>query len=310
MLHKGKGGNNIPELGMAQAVLDSLSGHIAVLDRSGRIVAVNAAWKELDSICNYAPGFKVSVGDNYFEAAALLPPERRRGGRVCTRLKDVLTGLREEYSFEYPAAAGGGKRWFRLSARAIADGSSVVGIVLTLTDITPLRHTELQIKRLAVTDTMTGLLNRNACYSLLNRLMRRSRKYGLPLTVCYIDLDDLKNVNDTFGHREGDRVIKAAARLVKSVIREGDAVCRMGGDELLIVLPGCGAGDAEGLLGRVKALFGRLNDKKMLPSGIDFSYGLAEYDAAAGVDAGELVHTADKAMYSMKSAKKNRHGLL
>lgn len=89
----------------------------------------------------------------------------------------------------------------------------------------------------ANTDIMTGVLNRRAGLELFSKKLNFSKIYGENLVVCFVDVDRLKLVNDTFGHEEGDKLLISAAKILRENIRETDLVIRMGGDEFLVVFP-------------------------------------------------------------------------
>ena len=100
-----------------------------------------------------------------------------------------------------------------------------------------LRNTQADGLRLAVTDPLTGLFNRRYALPHLARIAERSRKSGVPFAVMVLDLDRFKRINDTYGHRAGDLVLKEVARRLKANLRSVDLVSRIGGEEFLIVLP-------------------------------------------------------------------------
>ena len=92
-------------------------------------------------------------------------------------------------------------------------------------------------QRNAVTDALTGLLNRHAIYPILNQEMERAARYARPFSIILFDIDEFKAVNDTFGHLEGDKVLRELSKLVSGLLRKTDYAGRWGGEEFLLILP-------------------------------------------------------------------------
>lgn len=111
----------------------------------------------------------------------------------------------------------------------------------------------------ALTDGLTGLYNRRAWGRLLNQEEERCQRYGLPSTIFSLDLNDLKQVNDQFGHAQGDRLIQNAANLLTRSMRSNDVIARIGGDEFVILCPEMTMLDAEGLFDRLLSIFAEVN---------------------------------------------------
>ena len=126
-----------------------------------------------------------------------------------------------------------------------ADGSIVIGEAQTTLilggvqgvtrDVTELRSLQANLAALAMRDPLTGLANRRLLDELFEASLSRERRNGAPLAVVYIDLDDFKEVNDTFGHDAGDMVLCETARRLRSTVRSTDLVARIGGDEFVIM---------------------------------------------------------------------------
>lgn len=292
---------------VAQAVLDSLDDHIAILDSEGKIIAVNMAWKNYTNAeCDHCIQ-RSKIGGNYIEACKLAAQKEKRLSRVYHNLRLVLEGEKPKYSIEYPCRAESGMRWYLLTVKPVKASGRLSGAIVTHTDITRRKLAELESRRLAVTDSMTGILNRKAGLDLLQFQIRLCRKNKTSLTICYIDLDNLKYVNDNFGHNEGDKVIKTTVKTIKSALRETDSMSRLGGDEILLILPNTPLAECNSVIRRISGLVRNKNVSSSKPYKIEFSYGLAEYDASIKHTPEELIDVADANMYRMKSAKKKEH---
>jgi diguanylate cyclase (GGDEF)-like protein len=155
----------------------------------------------------------------------------------------------------------------------------------------------VETMRLALTDPLTGLGNARHFLERLERALDRTEAHGLPLTLCLVDVDDFKLVNDRFGHPAGDRVLVEVA----ACLRGGEAF-RLGGDEFALLLPGRDA--AQGLV-VVEAVL-RRTAATQHPHGapVTASAGIATYPSG-GIDRGELVRAADRALYEAKHLGKD-----
>jgi len=165
-----------------------------------------------------------------------------------------------------------------------------------------------ETERSARTDALTGLSNRRVFHETLDAEIRRSRRYRWPVTVLMLDLDHFKDVNDTFGHMLGDLVLERVGGIVRHAVRDADAACRFGGEELAVVLPETaregGYAVAERIRRRVEQAFqGRPVDGHDISMTI--SAGLATFPED-GLHAEELLARADEALYGAKHAGRNR----
>ena len=156
----------------------------------------------------------------------------------------------------------------------------------------------------AAHDAMTGILNRRAGLQFLDTALALANRQGQPLSLLYLDVNDLKRVNDTLGHAAGDALIQSVAGLLRMHVRASDMVCRMGGDEFLIVLQNCKEADA----GRLERELARAAEAVYAhgdtPYKVSFSTGVASWEPGGAVDAAALVARADAAMFAHKRASK------
>lgn len=288
----------------AQSILDSLSEHIAILDRTGEIITTNEAWNKFAASNSVTPLDRVGPGQNYLEVCEASAGMDKRLARVARKIKSVLDGTRGKFSVEYPCHSKNDKSWFLLSVTPLKTDGKISGAVVSHLDITRRKLAETETRRLAVTDPMTGILNRNAGMNFIQSQLKKCRKHKNPMTLCYIDLDNLKYVNDNFGHKEGDRVIISVVRIIKRALRETDVMCRMGGDEILLILPDTTIEECTTVIDRINNMIENKNLKSSKPYGIEFSHGLAEYNPHNKFTAEELVDAADKNMYKMKTTRK------
>lgn len=166
----------------------------------------------------------------------------------------------------------------------------------------PLRTTLLRLQHEANHDALTGLPNRNLFMDRLGQALFMASRNSTSFAVVFIDLDDFKNINDTYGHAAGDAVLCATAKHLRNGVRDQDTVARLGGDEFaLILLDISQREDVQNVLGKLLAAFavGTSFEKKHFP--IRASLGVDIYPEG-GCDTNTLMQNADHAMYSAKAA--------
>lgn len=165
------------------------------------------------------------------------------------------------------------------------------------------KRMEEELKRLAHYDTLTGAYNRGYGLELLQRQLKLSKRDKSPLLLAYSDLDNLKDINDEFGHKEGDSVMVQVAKLFKSILREVDIITRMGGDEFLVIFLDSTLKEILIIRERLSKELTRLNQISKKPYKIEFSTGFSNYDPANPQSMDELIRIADQMMYEEKKRK-------
>jgi len=169
--------------------------------------------------------------------------------------------------------------------------------------------TELQIKKMATHDSLTGLPNRNLLFDRLNQALVRARRDRTRTGVLFLDLDRFKEINDSLGHDAGDLVLQTTARRMTQQLREEDTVARVGGDEFVIIIQDLHEGSettaiAEKLLSAIQAPICLEKDGKRLERVIGASIGISIFPDH-GSEAGILISRADNAMYRSKQTGRN-----
>jgi diguanylate cyclase (GGDEF)-like protein len=214
----------------------------------------------------------------------------RRGDDVHARVSGVVSVARRDRPFSVAE-----RELFHYLAEQAAVSIENVGLHET-------------VERQAVTDELTGLFNRRRFQEAMATEVERSKRFGQPVGLVLLDLDDFKAVNDTYGHQQGDLVLREVARVLRETSREIDEPARYGGEELAVVLPGTDLEGAYNLAERVRAGIEEL----ALPLldgdgtlGVTASFGVATLPGSAD-DMRELVAAADEALYRAKRAGKNR----
>ena len=163
------------------------------------------------------------------------------------------------------------------------------------------------LREQATHDPLTGLWNHEEILRILERELSRAEREGGYVSAIMADLDHFKRINDTYGHMAGDGVLRVTARRMLSLIRNYDSVGRYGGEEFLIVLPGCNGDHAAALGERLRECIGR--DNMDIPEGmiaVTISLGVATGRKGRKCDVNSLVRAADLALYRAKKNGRNR----
>jgi diguanylate cyclase (GGDEF)-like protein len=182
-----------------------------------------------------------------------------------------------------------------LTVRALAQAAAHTALAL--------RNAALldEVERLATRDALTGLANRRLFEESLARETARSRRLGTPLSLAVFDVDHFKQVNDTYGHLTGDAVLREVAGAIETGVKSFDVAARYGGDEFVILLPGCGAIDAYRVAERVRTQVAR----EVEGAPVTLSAGVSTMPDNA-VDGERLVAAADSALYDAKRSGRDR----
>jgi diguanylate cyclase (GGDEF)-like protein len=161
-----------------------------------------------------------------------------------------------------------------------------------------LEHAQGRLRRMVITDPLTGCRNRRFFDEIIGRELQRHRRYGIPLSLLFVDIDRFKTINDTYGHDVGDEVLKHVAKFLLANIREADYVFRWGGDEFLALLS-CSEAEARKRGAALEVAFTGSPGVQSMPAEVRLSIGCAEVrDDAA--DVMSLVKVADGRMYENK----------
>ncbi|PUA19084.1 biofilm regulation diguanylate cyclase SiaD [Glaciimonas sp. PCH181] len=169
-----------------------------------------------------------------------------------------------------------------------------------------MRELNVALKEASATDALTGLGNRRMLMEQLKSEVARWERMRRPFAIAIADIDHFKEVNDTYGHEGGDKVLTEIAQILKSGMREYDCCGRWGGEEFLIVLPEATAYDAGSIIERLRHAIETSDiqlENKLVP--LSASFGIAEY--FPGETISDLINRADAAMYAAKRAGRNRH---
>jgi diguanylate cyclase (GGDEF)-like protein len=152
-------------------------------------------------------------------------------------------------------------------------------------------------------DPLTRISNRRALVEQTHRARSFADRYGLPVSMAYLDLDGFKQINDRLGHGTGDKILIATAAVIEKFLRPSDVLARIGGDEFAVLLPATGGEDAGRIIERVRVEFARLMREQPWP--VTLSVGLVSFFPPLS-SVSEMIRAADEAMYCAKTQGKNR----
>ncbi len=176
----------------------------------------------------------------------------------------------------------------------------------SIVDITDRKRMEEELRALSLVDELTGLYNRRGFMTLATQQLRVARRENRSDVLAFLDLDDLKGINDAQGHHAGDRALVELADVLRQTVRESDIVARLGGDEFCVLMSGADETQAEGLLQRLAEGIDRRNAAGDLPFRLAASTGMARFDPAASDGLDDLLRRADQLMYEQKRRKGRR----
>jgi diguanylate cyclase (GGDEF)-like protein/PAS domain S-box-containing protein len=218
----------------------------------------------------------------------------------------------ESWTQEYRITdAGGESHWIRDFTHAERDDGGAVkayeGYVIDITAQkaaeTALRQREEQLRMLSLSDGLTGLYNRRGLFALGEHALRSARRRAKGLGVIVVDVDGLKDINDRFGHAQGDEALRAVADAIRASIRESDVVGRVGGDEF-VVLAEDEPDVTRDLVARLRRRAARCNEKQGRPFRLTLSIGAVDWEPGESVTLQELIERANQRRYDDKRERR------
>lgn len=306
-----------------RTIMDALAEGVVLIDDRGQIVMTNVAFAQTVNLdIREIPGRQLTTFAWGF-------PE----GSDVVRLpweSAVESGVAQEGVLVMLTVPGRGHRYFSLNATPIMDDDGHVrGALTTFDDQTEIvqKNNELkkaldtlsaqqveiekqneELRLLATRDPLTGCLNRRAFFDIFEKEFVAARKRFQMLACVMCDIDHFKSINDTFGHSVGDKVIQKMAECVRQAVRENDHVCRYGGEEFCVLLPGLDMEAAAVVAERVRVSIEAEAAQSLRLTGdrtITASFGVTDLNAGAG-DLADLIDQADNALYRSKDNGRNQ----
>lgn len=171
--------------------------------------------------------------------------------------------------------------------------------------IARIQHVKLQerLRSMSVSDELTGLYNRRGFFTIAEQELKLANRLRRTIFLFYIDIDNLKEINDKSGHLEGDMMILETANILRGTFRQSDTIARIGGDEFVIILNGAKEADVEILASRLQKNLDDSNERMNHSNQLSMSIGIAFYNPENPASIDELLSQADKSMYEQKKYK-------
>ncbi len=187
-----------------------------------------------------------------------------------------------------------------ISARPLFEEGKFVGVLSAFTDITARKRAEDMLRALLLIDELTGLYNRRGFWALSQQQLKMADRTKRRLFLLFADFDNLKGINDAFGHPEGDRTLIEVADVFRETFRESDIVARIAGDEFVVLAMETGGASADVLATRLRKDLEARNAREGRRYKLSLSVGVAHYDPEFPCSIDELIAQADRAMYEQK----------
>jgi diguanylate cyclase (GGDEF)-like protein/PAS domain S-box-containing protein len=227
----------------------------------------------------------------------LIPANRSLGYvEKYRRVLETASVLEEEFevtSRDFDAA------WIHHQVVPLEDG-----VAITSRDITERKRQEEALRALSLVDELTGLYNRRGFLTLAQQQLKQARRGHRELVLLFVDMDDFKEINDTFGHHEGDAALVRASEILKHTFRDSDIIARLGGDEFVVLATDTGKAGSEIIIQRLREELRNRNERDGYPYRLSFSVGAARFDPEAPPTIEELLAAADAMLYAQKRHKR------
>jgi len=278
--------------GKYRSLVESSDDFIYVVDREYRYLHMNRKHRA-------RAGFSGEeyVGHSYREFHT--PEETDAFTRDVDRVFETGEGTQREHR-----SLRDGRYFVQTLSPVKADAGHTVAVTVISKDITELKQMEEILRTLSLTDELTGLYNRRGFFTFSEQLLKSCKREKRGVFLLYADLDNLKEINDTFGHQAGDEVLVETATLLKETFRDSDIIARIGGDEFVVIPVASTKNDVERITDRLRRNVESHNEKKIGGYRLLISFGTSYYDPESICSIYELIVRAEKLMYEQKIKKR------
>ena len=292
-----------------EAVVDSLTEHIVVIDRHGTIRYANSAWSRFGEENGLVPNRDWTGADYLAVCDAAAEDGDDDGRRAALGIRSVISAEKPLFALEYPCHSRDERRWFMMRITPLRQ-PHLARFVISHQTITERKLAEERAEKLSLLDGLTGLSNRRHFDFFLTNEWRRAARGNKPLSLILFDVDSFKALNDHRGHLAGDECLRKIGECVRSFgKRPGDLAARYGGEEFAVVLADADAGPAAEIAERLRVAIRDLQ----IPHGhsdvdrwVTVSVGVATLNPQMEASEKDLIRLADTAMYESKQSGRNR----
>ena len=292
----------IKERNLFEKYLNTVESIIVSFDTEGCITLIN---RKASEILGYTK--QELIGQQWFETC-LIQPEGMQ--KIYPIFKETIKGKLEGFEYYENTIVTKDKKKYLIAwhnSYLTDDKGNITGTLSSGEDITLLREQQKRLEHMAHFDTLTNLPNRFLLADRLNRAILYAKRHKSSLATIYLDLDGFKEVNDTYGHENGDILLKIISNRIKEILRESDTIARLGGDEFVIVLHDLkNKQDCLVMLKRILTVVSTPVVSKNISMQVSASMGVTFFNEKDTYDADQLLRQADHAMYQAKLGGKNR----
>lgn len=266
---------------------------IFVVDLSGQIDYINPAAAELLNV-----KADRMVGQP-FERLGLLPEPLEAEEMLARVIVDE-----EIVRYERVLHQASGSKYFYTTLSPMRDALGVMtGVLGIAKDVSELARTRDELRSLSLVDELTAVYNRRGFVSLASQQLSLAQRNGSRVCLVMADMDGLKDINDRFGHHEGDAALARLATMLKDNCRQSDIVARIGGDEFVLLAPGISEGGSDFLVARLQRAVKAENRRVSKPYRFAASIGAVESRPDPSYTVDRLLEEADRKMYEVKRAR-------
>ncbi len=276
-----------------EEIFDIISDAITIHDKNFNIIRANKAAENLLGL-NFKKMFSQKCYLSYHGTDC--PPER------CPSCQTLKTGIPSNSEIFEPSL----NKYLQIKALPrFNDAGELIGMVHIVSDITDRKKLEDDLRKMTITDELTGIFNRRGFFTLAEQQLKVAKREKKRATIFYADIDGFKGINDGYGHEEGDNVLTETSNILKESFRESDIIARIGGDEFVIMVTETTETSIKTLMSRLKANIEAFNIRSGKPYHLSLSIGMSRYDPQTPCSLDELTSRADKMMYQQKKKGNN-----
>ncbi len=279
----------------SDGIIQTMSEGLVLTDLEGRFTFVNPA---AAAILGYTPGEMIER-----DVASFVPSDQWAIVRGADERR--AKGIADRYELDF-LHKDGSRRTMLVSGGPRFAGVQYGGTMAVLTDISDRKRMEEEIRALSLTDPLTGLFNRRGLHHLGEQQLKIALRLGKRVLLLYADVDDLKSVNDAYGHDGGDRVLADVATILRTSFRDSDIVARVGGDEFVVLAMEAARVSAEIFTRRLDEKLDIYNSRPEHKGRVrlGLSTGVSTFEPELPSTIDELTSRADALMYEQKRQKK------
>jgi diguanylate cyclase (GGDEF)-like protein/PAS domain S-box-containing protein len=279
----------------SESISQTMTEGLVLTDSEGRFTFVNPAAAQM---LGYSPGEMVEQ-----PVLSFIPKDQHAAVRRADEKR--AKGVADRYELDF-LRKDGARRTFYVSGGPRIQGAQFGGTMAVLTDITERKRMEEEIRALSLHDDLTGLYNRRGFMTLAEHSLKTATRMQKTVALIYLDVDNLKRINDTSGHKTGDRALVEIGFILKKSFREADIIGRLGGDEFAVLAMESTKMNAEQLTLRLQDRLDLFNARSSAEAGFTLaaSMGVTTRPPDRPDAVEELLSRADLLMYEQKRLRK------